>query len=263
MKTRLRILGLNIKITFQRETAYWANNWANMLSTLIYTATFLFFVNIIFANVKLFGGYTKNEMLLYILLSQITFYICYTWSYDNLDEISADINSGNLDLTLLKPMPQLFYLTTRTISIISLLRDALIPLLFVAWLINWPTLSLACWPVVAGLVILLAGMFLIHCMQFLLMLPGFWWGQSRNLLNLSYGITNPDLPWESLTKPIQFTLTVIVPILIAPALAVSVILGKSDPELTLLWVSGLVIIGFWIRNWGWRLGLQNYASASS
>ena len=80
---RLLILKANTIFTLQKETAYWANNWASVFSTLFYTLTMLLFINVLYANVTLFVGYTKQEMLLFFfslfyLGQHLRFYISAT-----------------------------------------------------------------------------------------------------------------------------------------------------------------------------------------
>src|SRR3990167_9318864 len=105
---RAAILKVGIVYTFQQETAYWTNNWANLLSPFFYTLSMVLFIDVIYANVDLVAGYTRNQMLLFLFNGQIAFYTGWLF-HKNLQELIVSVNKGSLDLLLVKPMPSLFY----------------------------------------------------------------------------------------------------------------------------------------------------------
>lgn len=263
IRKRIRILGINIVNTFNIETAYPAENWANLFSTAFYTLSYLLFLEVIFGNVKTLAGYSKNDMLFFTVLGQAAFYTMYTWSYDNLQNLIESVHKGELDLLLTKPIPTLFYVSTRTFTVIRLVRDSLIPLIMIAILVDWPALHLTFWHVVAGLVIFALGQWVVHVLQFLLVLPAFWNGQSQALLRLSYTLTGPDIPLEGLPRFWKVFLTTLLPVCVPVAMAVSVMLGRSDARTAIIWVVTLAIVASVVRIQAWKKALSVYNSASS
>lgn len=263
IKIRIQILGINIANTFNIETAFPAENWANILSTAFYTASYLLFLNIIFGNVNSLAGYSKNDMLFFTIVGQASFYTLYTWSYDNLQNLIQSVHQGELDLLLTKPIPTLFYVTTRTFSLVRLVRDAFLPITMISLLIDWSSLDLSLGRVLVGIVIFVLGQWIIHVMQFLLVLPAFWNGQSQALLRLSYTLTNPNLPLQGLSRLWRIFLTTVLPICVPVAASVSVMLGKSDAILTIIGVLALAIFATVARVAAWQKALAAYNSASS
>lgn len=262
-KIRLRVLATNIVNTFNQETAYPAENWANIFSTLLYTVSYLIFLDVIFSNVTSLAGYSHNDMLFFTFVGQLAFFTLYSWSFDNMDNLVQSIRNGELDLLLTKPVPTLFYVSTRVFTIIRLVRDAIVPMLVIALLIDWHALHIAPWTIAAGFVIFVCGQWSVHVFQFLLVMPAFWNGKSQALLHLSYTVTGPEIPLHGIPKPWRIVLLSVLPVCLPTAASVSVMLGYSNPVLMMSWAIILALILTWVRVTVWRKSLGVYNSASS
>ena len=262
-KRRLALLRLNLINTYHQDTAYFWNTWGEGLSTTMYTLTYLLFVNIMFSNVHSIAGYSRDQVLFFTLIGQLDFYLLFSYSYDNLELLSDDINRGNLDLILTKPLPALFYVCTRKLSSIQLLRDGGIPTTFVILSIHWQNLQITPAHLAAGVVTFICGLISFHVVQFFLLLPAFWSGKSSDLLELSYSLSDYDLPYEGFPRFVQIGFTVLIPTLISVGISTSVILGKSDPHVMIPLAISVATIFVFLRRWGWNLALRHYTSASS
>lgn len=262
-RDRVRVLGINIVNTYREETAYFANNWANVISTTVYTFTYLAFVHILYSNVTTIAGYTRDEMLFFTLVGQFNFYTLFSWSDGNLSNLIQDVNRGNLDLILTRPLPHLFYVSTRRITLVRLIRDSLVPIVAVYIVINWNTITLEVHNVLAGLVVMVSGLISFHVVQFYLALPVFWKGEAQQVFNMSYVLFNQDIPYEGYPLTLRTALTVLVPIITATALTTSVMLGKTDAPLMAGIAVCVALVALLLRRAGWRMALRNYSSASS
>lgn len=260
---RLRILGINIANTFNIETAYPAENWANILSTLFYVGSYIIFLNVLFGNVKSLAGYSKNDMLFFTFVGQLAFYTAYTWSYENMEQLIESVHRGEMDLLLTKPLPTLFYVCTRKFTVIKLIRDAFLPMLMIGLLINWSDLHLTPIRIVAGFIIFICGQFSVHVIQFMLSVPAFWYGQSGALLRMSYILSNSDFPLEGLTRYWRALFITLVPIFIPVALSTSVMLGKSPVIKSTIWALTISLFAFFVKAIFWKKALAVYNSASS
>lgn len=260
---RFRILGINIANTFNIETAYPAENWANIFSTLTFTASYILFLNIIFGNVETLGGYTKNDMLFFVFIGQVAFHTMYTWSYDNVERLIESVHDGEMDVLLTKPLPILFYVCTRSFTLIKLVRDAILPMIMIGLLIDWSQIHINLVQIVAGIIVFVCGQWAVHVLQFMLALPAFWNGQSQALLRIAYTLTSPNLPFEGLTRFWKVFLTTILPICLPTAGAVSVLLGKSNSLYMITWSIAVAILATAIRYFAWQRALRAYNSASS
>lgn len=75
LKINFKLFFANTIYTFQQETAYWTNNWANIISAGFFMISAIMFVDIIYTNVDTVASYTKDEMLFFTLVGEITFFI--------------------------------------------------------------------------------------------------------------------------------------------------------------------------------------------
>jgi ABC-2 type transport system permease protein len=260
---RLNILRINVVNTFQYDTAYFWTNMFSVLSAVTYTLTYLLFIGIIYGKVQTVAGYTHNEILFFVFMGNVTFFVLYTWCYDSLEQLRLDVNKGNLDLMLTKPMPLLFYVSTKSFSLLQLVKESGLPMLIVALAIHWSALIFSFWPVVVGVVIFFLSIVILHCIQFLLTIPVFWLGESAEISSLIVGITDFDLPYEGFPRFIKFSLTFFIPVLFAAAIPASVMLGKTNPGLMLTVAIFVTMVLMIIRLWAWKSALRNYTSASS
>lgn len=266
IKERFVLLKANTVFTAQRELAYAGNNWASLLSTFAYTISVLIFIRVIYSNVQTIAGYSYNQMLLYFFVYQVTYYANQLFTYRNLDDLIPDVNNGNLDMVLMKPVPSLFYLMTRTISVVSIFTDAIPPILAIIFSINWHSLSFSPLVLVIGILVWILGLISLHVFQILSALPVFWFGESENILDLASttsAASGTMIPLEGYNQNLQRLLGTLIPMLIASGFTTSIILNKSNPFFLLLWASIVAFIAILIRNIAWRLALKHYTSASS
>lgn len=262
-RTRWLILRTNAQNTYEIETAYLANRLGYFFGTLVFTLAAILFVNVIFANVRTFAGYTRDEMLLLILLVRIVFNVLYHWSEDNVKGLIEDVNRGNLDLILVKPVPALFYVSLRKITLISLARDTLTQALCVALAINWHALDLQAAHVAAAALVLVCGIIANHVLEFLLGLPVFWSGEAAELYELSNAFAGREVPYEGFSPFFRFLFTTLIPVYLATAFATSVLLDKSPIGPSILFALTVAAIAIAVKAIAWRFALQNYTSASS
>jgi ABC-2 type transport system permease protein len=263
---RLDIFRASSLFAFRKEIAYSGNNWARIISTTAYTLSMLLFVNIIFANTKEIAGYTHNEMLLYFFMGQLTYYTNWSFSMINLYELISDVNRGNLDMVLMKPVPALFYLTTRNLGGFNMVADGLPPTLAIIFAINWPDLGLNPTNVIYGIFIFIFGSIALHVFQFLSALPVFWLGESENIVDLAGFIgagSGSMIPFEGFARPFQIVFGTVVPVLIATAFSSSAILGKTNAQFLFFWAFIIALLAVIIRNFAWKLAIKNYTSAQS
>lgn len=265
IKTRLSILRATTSYTFQSETAHLANNWASILSTVFYTISNIIFIDVLYANVTTIAGYSRNEMLLFMYIGQISYYV--SWLiHTNLDSLVDMVNTGLLDLILVRPVPSLFYVTFQRIRLYSVLRDCVPPMIVLTLVIKWQELNLNPFNLFAGLLICLMGTVCAHVVHFIATLPVFWIGQSAQVLDMSENIEyniGKIIPYEGFGKKVQFFFTVFVPYLISAGVATSVVLGKTSALVMFPAVLVITLGALVIKQYAWNTALRAYSSASS
>lgn len=263
-KRRWDIFSANLANTFQQEAAYFGNNWGSLASTIFYLAASLIFLDVLYANVNFFAGYSKNEMLFLLFISQINFYAEGSWSRSNLRLLSENVRNGNLDFILTRPIPALFYSTFQRIYFLSFVRDDVPNLIVLLVLIEWKSLNINFSSALCGIAIIILGQIAWHCFNFLFAISVFWHGESKQIFYVAIALRGDDkIPYEGFSKSLKILFLSIIPAIIAGTLSVSVILGKSNGPKMLALSAIVAIIFITLKIYFWKLALKNYTSASS
>lgn len=266
LKQRGDILAANSLFAFRREIAYAGNNWAELVSATFYTLSMLLFINVLFANTKLIAGYSLDEMLFFFLICQLTYYINWNLSLSNIYDLITDVNKGNLDMILMKPVPALFFLTSRNIGGVSLFFQGFPPTLAIILGIHWTNLNFNLANVVYGFFIFIFGSIVLHVFQLLAALPVFWLGESENIVDLAGYLSSGSgstIPLEGYGRRTKIILSTVIPTLIPAAFSASAMLGKSSPVSLFFWTLIIVFISIFVRNYAWSVAIKNYTSAQS
>lgn len=263
IKLALRLLRASTVNTFQSETAYFGNNWGNLVSTVFYTIVQILFINVLYSRVTTFAGYDKNEMFFLLFVSQLGFY--FHWAFGNINHklLIEDVRRGTLDFLLILPVPALWYATFRKIPLLSILRDGVPNLIILGLLIDWAILPLTITSVIFAIIVFFLGQIAWEGFAFLLLLPVFWQGDSKQIYSLNYTLRDSEnVPWEGYRPVFQFGLSVLIPTLLLAMIPVSVALGKSDGLLMFGFTFVIAFIFLSLKRRLWRSALQNYTSAS-
>lgn len=263
---RFEILKASCLFAFRKEVAYAGNNWAAVFSTTCYTLSMLLFIHIIFGNTKEIAGYTQNEMLFYFFVGQMTFYTNWYLSMNNIYDLITDVNRGNLDMILMKPVPALFYLTTRNLGGVKMFVDGFPPTIAIILSIHWSSLAIQPINLLYGVFIFIFGSIALHTFQFLAGLPVFWFGESEHIVDLAAFVgsgSGVSIPLEGFSRPLQFVLGTLIPVLITTAFSVSALLGKTNPQFLFVWALVVALISIFVRQLAWNFAIKNYTSASS
>lgn len=264
--TRIALLYAFTKYSIQIETAYFFNNWSNLFSTTAFTLTYILFIDVVFSNTKSLAGYSKDEMLLFTLVSQGWFYTIYNFSLVNIENLIEKVNTGNLDTLLTKPLPISFFINFSELRVVQSLRDGLIPLIFIALSINWSNIHTNNEDLVTGTIILIIGTMISNVGLFISALPVFWIGESSSILGTTLEVeynTGHTLPLEAYGKNLRAVFISVIPFAISTGLTTSVLLNRYDGKLGIIVSLGALMCMMLLRYFLWNLALRNYTSASS
>jgi len=267
IELRWKITKASILFGFKESLAYSLNNWGNLLSMIFYMVTFLIFLDVLFGRVKTVAGYEYSEMLFFTLIVQINYYLSSLLTLGSIGELDTSINTGELDLWLVKPVPILWYVSFRKVNLGELVFSALpatVPLL-VVMSGKWSSIQISFAGFLAGLLCIVLGQVIIHCFQFIIAMTTFFTGEGKSAKNMALEISmfGDMVPFEGYPgwfRVIGFT---VIPILVHSALSVSFFLGKSMNYAILIYVFVLTAIFLWLKVKAWNYALRNYSSASS
>lgn len=264
---RWKIITTCTMFNFRESLAYAGNNWASLLSMLTYMVTYLLFLDILFGRVKMIAGYNYSEMLFFTLIVQINFYLTAVLSHRSIEEMNTNINTGTLDLWLVRPVPAMWFVTFQKINLNELILGAIpamIPLLVILSG-RWTTLSISFVGVMSGIICVLMGQVIIHCFQFMLAMTTFFTGEGKQArgMGLELSLFGDAIPFEGYPRFVKIIGLTAIPFIVHTALAASFFLGKNTNYLMLIYVLFLMILFLWGKAVLWKFSLRYYSSASS
>ncbi|OGC45371.1 hypothetical protein A2V49_00750 [candidate division WWE3 bacterium RBG_19FT_COMBO_34_6] len=264
IKDHFNLLKANALNSYRVQTAYFFENWASLASTLFYVLTMVLFVKILYSNIKTFAGYTEAEMLFLMLISQLNFYVDWSWNTNNIMSLIESVRTGEMDIILSKPLPTLFYVTFRDIILINRVKDGVPNLLIMAFLVKWSEIHTNWILILISIVIFICGQIAWHCFRFIFALPVFFIGQSYSIYSISGTLgETQNIPLEGFRGKLRDIFVSAVPSLITAQMSVSVILGKSNPITMLIIAIAVASIFLILKSFAWIISLKNYSSASS
>ncbi len=222
---------------------------------------FLLLIISLFAFTDNLAGYSKYEVVLFFL----TFNLIDVFSqalFRGIYAFRSDIQRGNFDFVLSKPVNPLFYSLSRLTDILDIIFLAPIIVLIVYVMGKLPVrptfsqLGLYAMLVLTGLIIVLA----IHIISASVTI---WKIESENFIWLyREAMTIGRFPPEVYSPTVRALFTFIIPIIIAVAFPVKAVLHALDWTWTmfaLLYAAGF--FGFSLLLW--KASLKAYSSASS
>jgi ABC-type uncharacterized transport system permease subunit len=261
----LKIVRSHIKSVWRQDLAHFADSSVRILSSISFSLSFLFSLRLLLARTKEIAGYSPNQILFLVLLSQIVYFLLDSTIVQSIVQFQFDAHKGTLDYALIRPIGVRTYLMIRNISVLSLIKGVPIILIY-ALPIKWTLLPFTLSQVLGGLLILS----LIFASISLLMLS--WATKTilipspKNALMTQFYVlagAGREMP-NTVFKSVQgYAFAAAVPLVGAVTFSGAVMLGKMS------FVSGLLVATFALStnlivcNYFWRLAMLKYNSASS
>ncbi len=258
---RLRVLWSLAKLSWQQETAYFANKLLAGLTPLMYVLSFLIFMTVLYQNVDSVAGYGRDEMFFLILVGQVSFYLYSLWG-NCAEYLERYVNPGTLDYVLVRPVPSLFYMTFHQLRPLNMLINLAGPLTPTWLVIDWPGLGLHLRNLPLAIVIFVCGVILYHQFQFIVSLVSFWTGRGRQATLLVYAASSQSIPLEGFSTTLRRLFLGAVPVFVT-SVVVSVMLGKANPLFWNAIMLAVLAVFSTIKRLAWGRALRQYSSASS
>lgn len=258
---QLKLFGRLIKINWQQETAYFTNTLFGAITPLLYSLTFVLFINVLYQNIGSVAGYSKDEMLFILFMGQLNFYTYAFWG-GSPGYMEAYVNNGAFDYILTKPVSSMFLITNHILRPVSTIINFTGPLLAVTLAIDWPSLNLYMNNLPYAVVIFVCGVYLYFTFQFIMSTISFWTGRGRQAAMVVFAASSQQIPLEGIGKGLRSLFLGVVPVM-TTAVVASVMLGKSSPWAWTLIMVAIALVFYILKKFVWSKALQQYSSASS
>ena len=244
-----------VKNNLIREMEYRVNFFVWLFIQILWVSLQIFIVQILFQHTNNILGWTKPEIFLLIGMFRIIRGIFDFFVYANLTYLPEDINSGNLDYTLTKPVSTL-YLSSFRKHQYDQIGTFFSGIGFVVY--AGPTVNI----IVFGILIL-CGFLAFYSLILMVSTLSFFLTKLRAIGSI-HDIVNTILryPVDMLLGNRSGMNLLLLPLTIIATIPAKIVLGKTSPTVLVVEIIS-VILFFLLAICFWKYALKRYSSASS
>ncbi len=263
MRRYLEIYAALWKNAVVREMGFKSNFLLWILVELLWFALQITFMTVIYRHTDHIGDWSKWQVVLLIGASHFIQQIFTALFLNNCVQISEHVRTGRLDFFLLLPINTRFLLSFRQVDLGAFV-NAVCAVVVMAYagrqLALTPTfLQLAGFLMLCG-----AGLLVHYSLMFLLASVSFWTVRAQGIVWGYYNLFNiarlPDAAFRGWFKAF---FTFAIPMLLVANVPAKLLVNKlaSPRDLMLLLAMSAACLA--VSEWGWRLSVRRYTSASS
>jgi len=257
-----KIALLLFKQNFLRELSFRGNFILSVGTNLLWLLVSIIFFGAIYLHVPSVGGWTLEEILLLVSISEIVHLMYKGLLGQSVARIPDLIRTGQLDHLLLKPIDSQFLVSLHRVDYYSLI-SLIFPLLLLVYSAKRLNVSLNIVQMGTFLLLLFVGVFVLYSVGLFIVSLAFWLTQVYALYALFQEIFSLSAYPESIFHgALRMFFTLIVPVIVIANYPTLVVIGKDVKN---LWLFVLLVscLWGWGARWMWIYGMKHYASASS
>lgn len=223
----------------------------------------LAFVGVIYLHTDHIGTWSKWEVVMLMGGAHFIQQLFTAFFLNNCVNLSELVRTGRLDFLLLLPVNTRFLLSLRQVDLGAFVNaaSALVVMGYAAHQLHLAPSTLQ----IAGFLLLAAVGVLIHySLMFLLASVSFWTVRAQGIVWGYYNLFSlARLPDEAFRGLFKMVFTFVLPMLLVANVPVRLLVGRITSPLSLLLLLGMALVCFLISEWGWRVSVKRYTSASS
>jgi len=219
-------------------------------------------LELIFGQVEMIAGWTKDEVLLLAFIQLLFSDFLWTFILVNLGNFSELIRRGNFDFVLLKPVSPRFLVSARYFESDHYVRILVILLLIPKHLDKLGIQSTASSWMTFGLLFVL-GIFIFYNLFFIFTTTNFWFINLFNLNDLFDQVVDLGrYPVHIFKGGARLFFVYLMPVAFIATFPAQALLGQIGFEMVFVAIL-ISLITFSVSQWFWQYALRHYQSASS
>lgn len=259
-KRYLKIFLIFIKMNYLKMLEYRADFFMAFVATAFYSLGYIAFLLAIFNQVSDVSGWDFDKMLTIFSVSQMMFYLSWTFFRYSLSNFHYAIREGNLDSILKLPLKPRFTVTFKDHN-----TDFPLPFVMALGLFFYSlrNTTLEIQNIFLFLVLLICGFIILYNIFFIFASFSFWIVEGQDLVSLFDEIFSFSRYPKTIFPPAaSYFLLTIIPILLMVYVPVTALLNILDWQLGVLAII-MVFVSYYLSEKIWHAGLRHYSSASS
>jgi len=251
------------KNSVTREMIFKSNFLLWIVVELLWFGLQLSLIGVLYLHTDHIGSWTKWQVVLLIGASHFIQQIFQAFFLINCTNLSELIRTGKMDFLLLLPVNTRFVVSLRQVDLGGFV-NAISGLAVMAYAAHQLGLVPGFAHVLGFLALCAAGILIHYSLMFLLASISFWTVRAQGMVwgyyNLFQIARMPDEAFRGLFK-VMFTFA--IPMLLVSNVPVRLLVSKLTSPLYLIALLAMSVICFLVSEWGWRMSLRRYTSASS
>jgi ABC-2 type transport system permease protein len=251
------------KNSVSREMGFKSNFLLWIIVELLWFGLQLSFIAVLYLHTDRIGTWSKWQVVMLIGGSHFIQQIFQAFFLVNCTNLSELVRTGKLDFLLLLPVNSRFVISLRQVDLGAFVNAALavVVMAYAAHQMHLvPTLS----HVLGFLALSAAGIAIHYSLMFLLASISFWTVRAQGIVWGYYNLFNiARMPDEAFSGWFKAIFTFGIPMLLVSNVPVRVLANKLSSPVPLLLLLLMSIVCFLVSEWGWRVSLKHYTSASS
>jgi len=259
----LRIYAALWKNSVTREMIFKSNFLLWIVVELLWFGLQLSLIGVLYLHTDHIGSWTKWQVVMLIGASHFIQQIFQAFFLINCTNLSELIRTGKMDFLLLLPVNTRFVVSLRQVDLGGFV-NATSGLAVMAYAARRLDLFPGFAHVLGFLGLCAAGILIHYSLMFLLASISFWTVRAQGMVwgyyNLFQIARMPDEAFRGLFK-VMFTFA--IPMLLVSNVPVRLLVNKLTSPLYLVALLAMSVICFAVSEWGWRMSLRRYTSASS
>ncbi|HUW24415.1 MAG TPA: ABC-2 family transporter protein [Patescibacteria group bacterium] len=241
---------------------YRANSLLLGITPIVWMATTIIFISVIFRGTKEIGGWSFWEIMLLLGIHELIFLGTWMIFADNLEKFVQDVRQGTFDRVLIRPANHRFLVSFSSLDFTSI-GSLVNTIVVLSVSLSHLTIETSITQFLSFLVSLFCGWLLVYFIYFSLSSLSLFFVNAETFVDWLLEATDFDrYPADIYSNLFRFFLLFFLPILFFAYVPTAILLNKLPSYYALL---GVVMVAWFylISTLIWRAGLKKYQSASS
>src|SRR5512136_749868 len=259
----LRIYAALWKNSVSREMGFKTNFLLWIFVESLWFGLQLCFIGVLYLHTDHIGTWTKWQVVLLIGASHFIQQIYQAFFLVNCTNLSELVRTGKLDFLLLLPVNTRFVVSLRQVDLGSFVNaaSAVAVMVYAAAQLHLVPSAVQ---VLGFLALCVAGIAIHYSLMFLLASISFWTVRAQGIVWGYYNLFNvARMPDEAFGGLFKAVFTFALPMLLVSNVPVRLLADKLSSPAPVLLLLLMSVICFCLSEWGWRISVRRYTSASS
>lgn len=257
------VLWIIIRNSFYRIVTYRAEFFSGLITDFCFNITRTVFVQVLFLHVGSLGNWNRSHFMLFFGSSFLSESIYMFLFYNSHTTISRQINNGNMDFLLTKPMSEMFMLSAMNVNIGSGLSNFILGIMFIIKGVRGLSLDITYGKILLYILLIFCGTMVYFSISLIINLLSFWFVSANNVFEIFMNVT--DLyryPGDIFPRLLTLCITFFIPLQFISIAPTRYLLNCSSKYMLILEIIYPIIL-LCVSHKFLKWAISSYTSASS